>query len=274
MAANRTITVADETCCCAQRSSTEGNAIMVTESRSTQPRARPRGSLSRFHRITGIQSSAASRKRAAAPRKGGTYSANESAATQVVPQTMPRDARANQCLKRAKIIPQGLKSVCESSQVERSHGATNQWMPHISLVFREMWETTDLDLAVPRRASKNCQIGSRGIPHLAKNERDVGHPRLVVGTELGPASSHTRSEALYCSHARTARLNNKEVAHIAQPLVHCNPLTGDHGSRRRRRHPDRDPGCDAAGGADLRGHPALPAGEPQPVRHRRYHPRD
>jgi hypothetical protein len=28
------------------------------------------------------------------------------------------------------------------------------------------------------------RIGSRGIPHLAKNERDIGHPRLVVGTEF------------------------------------------------------------------------------------------
>ena len=72
---------------------TSGNAIMVTERRSTKPRARPRGSLSRFHRMTGMQNSAASRKRAAAPRKGGTYSARVSAATHVVPQTTPSAAR-------------------------------------------------------------------------------------------------------------------------------------------------------------------------------------
>jgi hypothetical protein len=29
--------------------------------------------------------------------------------------------------------------------VEEPHGATNQRVPHISLVFREMWETRDLD---------------------------------------------------------------------------------------------------------------------------------
>ena len=34
-----------------------------------------------------------------------------------------------------------------------------------------------------------------GIPYLAKNERDMGHPRSVVRTELGPASSHTPSLA-------------------------------------------------------------------------------
>ena len=28
---------------------------------------------------------------------------------------------------------------------------------------------------------------ARGIPHLAKNERDVGHPALVAGIELKPS---------------------------------------------------------------------------------------
>jgi hypothetical protein len=32
----------------------------------------------------------------------------------------------------------------ENSPVEKSRSATNQWVPHISLVFREMWDTTDL----------------------------------------------------------------------------------------------------------------------------------
>jgi len=38
------------------------------------------------------------------------------------------------------------------------------------------------------------KISSRGIPHLAKNQRDMGHPRLVVETEFETASSHTRSD--------------------------------------------------------------------------------
>ena len=72
---------------------------MVTESSRTKPRARPRGSLTRFHRITGMQSTAANRKRAAAPRKGETYSASVSAAIQLVPQTTPSAAKANQRLE-------------------------------------------------------------------------------------------------------------------------------------------------------------------------------
>jgi hypothetical protein len=53
---------------------------------------------------------------------------------------------------------------------------------HISLVFREMWDSTELnsmfftfssslDTLIRRR-----EIQIRGIPHLAKNERDMGHP--------------------------------------------------------------------------------------------------
>jgi hypothetical protein len=66
---------------------------MVTERMNTKPKGRPRGIFSRLHKITGIQSNAANRKRAAAPRKGGTYSARVSAATQVVPQTMASAAK-------------------------------------------------------------------------------------------------------------------------------------------------------------------------------------
>jgi hypothetical protein len=57
--------------------------------------------------------------------------------------------------------------------------ATNQGVPHISLVFREMWDTTAADLhsSVPWE----LPIEIRGIPHLAKNERDMGHP-LIRGT--------------------------------------------------------------------------------------------
>ena len=51
-------------------------------------------------------------------------------------------------------------------------------VPHISLVFREMWDTTNVDRSMHRmnRESKGRCIG---IPHLAKNERDVGHPAFV-----------------------------------------------------------------------------------------------
>src|ERR1700691_3540947 len=51
-------------------------------------------------------------------------------------------------------------------------------VPHISLVFREMWDTTSVDRSmhwINRESEGRCS----GIPHLAKNERDVGHPSFV-----------------------------------------------------------------------------------------------
>jgi hypothetical protein len=48
-------------------------------------------------------------------------------------------------------------------------------VPHISLVLREMWDTTNLDLRCLLSGKTDGE--RRGIPHLAKNERDVGHPR-------------------------------------------------------------------------------------------------
>src|ERR1700733_8102790 len=51
----------------------------------------------------------------------------------------------------------------------------NRGVPHISLVFREIWDTTTLHLFLSKVGKK---VKVRGIPHLAKNERDVGHPTL------------------------------------------------------------------------------------------------
>jgi hypothetical protein len=58
--------------------------------------------------------------------------------------------------------------------------ATNERVPHISLVFREMWDTTALHRLVFRPTGKEHK-GSR-IPHLAKNERGMGHPLVSGGT--------------------------------------------------------------------------------------------
>ncbi len=57
-------------------------------------------------------------------------------------------------------------------------------VPHISLVFREMWDTTNVDRSTPRM-NQESEGGCSGIPHLAKNQRDVGHPAFVKepGTE-------------------------------------------------------------------------------------------
>ena len=56
-------------------------------------------------------------------------------------------------------------------------------MPHISLVFREMWDTTAVNLQLLELLAPT-QVKVPGIPHLAKNQRDVGHPASLTGTAL------------------------------------------------------------------------------------------
>jgi hypothetical protein len=51
-------------------------------------------------------------------------------------------------------------------------------VPHISLVFREMWDTTALSLWLSIRLTHST-VNIGGAPHLAKNERDMGHPAFV-----------------------------------------------------------------------------------------------
>ena len=53
-----------------------------------------------------------------------------------------------------------------------------RWVPHISLVFCEMWDTTTVTLQV-LVLDGQFQVKVRCIPDLAKNERDVGHPGFV-----------------------------------------------------------------------------------------------
>jgi hypothetical protein len=53
---------------------------------------------------------------------------------------------------------------------------TNHRVPHISLVFGEMWDTTAADRHFS--ALQELPIEVCGIPHLAKNERDMGHPMI------------------------------------------------------------------------------------------------
>jgi hypothetical protein len=56
-------------------------------------------------------------------------------------------------------------------------------VPHISLVFREMWDTTALGPEIFSGADR-LDVEVRGIPHLAKNERDMGHPGFVALQKL------------------------------------------------------------------------------------------
>jgi hypothetical protein len=64
-------------------------------------------------------------------------------------------------------------------------------VPHISLVFREMWEATNLNL-FPTFGRKHLESG--GIPYLAKNERDMGHPTLCGRDKVAVNAKLTRSE--------------------------------------------------------------------------------
>jgi len=52
-------------------------------------------------------------------------------------------------------------------------------VPHISPVFGEMWELADLKFETLRHL-RHTRAGICHFPHLAKNRRDMGHPRFVV----------------------------------------------------------------------------------------------
>jgi len=49
---------------------------------------------------------------------------------------------------------------------------------HISLVFCEIWDTTALSPWLPIHPI-HLAVNIGGIPHLAKHERDMGHPSFV-----------------------------------------------------------------------------------------------
>jgi hypothetical protein len=46
------------------------------------------------------------------------------------------------------------------------------------------------------RLTRQSQVEGSGIPHLAKNERDVGHPGLVAGKELSRGHSAAQRHTL------------------------------------------------------------------------------
>jgi len=63
----------------------------------------------------------------------------------------------------------------------------------------------------------------RGIPHLAKNERDVGHPRFVVRRVFrSRASGYFRMKAKITTRIRTTRrkaLSTSRIGSISCSLV-------------------------------------------------------
>jgi hypothetical protein len=50
-----------------------------------------------------------------------------------------------------------------------------------------MWDTTRLNVK-----SFESQVERSGIPHLAKNERDMGHPSFVVRRVIDPQTAVAR----------------------------------------------------------------------------------
>jgi hypothetical protein len=61
--------------------------------------------------------------------------------------------------------------------------ATNAWVPHISLVFREMWDTTASN---PKPSFCDGQFRSRFVvSHISRKTSEIWGTRwLVEGTEI------------------------------------------------------------------------------------------
>jgi hypothetical protein len=55
-------------------------------------------------------------------------------------------------------------------------------VPHISLVVREIWDSTALRLVSVQVVKGRPLVA---LLQLAKNQRDMGHPGFVVGQSLG-----------------------------------------------------------------------------------------
>ena len=97
-------------------------------------------------------------------------------------QRSVRRARLQPC--RTEPPPVRAKGLCENSTYEPSRRGVflrfpdKGRVPHVSLVFREMWDITDVDRSV-HRMNQESEGRCSGIPHLAKNERDMGHPPFV-----------------------------------------------------------------------------------------------
>jgi len=81
-------------------------------------------------------------------------------------------------------------------------------VPHISLVFREMWDATAARLQTlvhPR----NSRVEICGIPHLAKNQRGVGHPASVDRTDLNGEGRRRSAGSGAAKHACCDSIRNQ-----------------------------------------------------------------
>jgi len=61
-----------------------------------------------------------------------------------------------------------------------------------------MWETTALHVPLSK-VRKNVKV--RGLPHLAKNERDMGHP-TILGREREKSQDSWKGRKTPMTHGR------------------------------------------------------------------------
>ena len=99
-------------------------------------------------------------------------------------------------------------------------------VPHISLVFREMWDTTaPSPLLSIHPIHLTINIG--GIPHLAKNERDVGHPALAM--ESGHSNRAVLTQTLASASERSLKLSPVGIRRLTQKPSHIKgPIEEDY----------------------------------------------
>ena len=88
-------------------------------------------------------------------------------------------------------------------------------VPHISLVCREMWDTTDVDGQV-HRMNRVVRGRCSGIPHLAKNERDMGHSAFVSNLKVKAEfrRQRTRRDIVRTAEGRKKVIECSLVRHI------------------------------------------------------------
>ena len=107
---------------------------------------------------------------------------------------------------------------------------TNPRVPHISLVFREIWGTTNLNLYL-RMVELKLLVERSGLPHLAKNERDVGHPAFVAPKDYSgvtPEVSTLEHRAVFQVRSSRRLLNPQRLHRFNLRSSNRRQDTGDH----------------------------------------------
>jgi hypothetical protein len=84
------------------------------------------------------------------------------------------------------------KSGCKQDFGPIFLSSTKRGVPHISLVFREMWDTTALHVLLSKVGKK---VKVRGVPHISRKKSEIwGTPRFVEGRKTGLATRNSVAE--------------------------------------------------------------------------------